>query len=227
VIGLRVGVFRACSFSRWRRPLESAAHRSRLQRSKSVAAASSYLPIWARSMRRGYKSSSPTCMTWYEAYAFCIWDEGFLPSEAEREYAAAGGSQQREYPWGTTAPGNENRYAIYGCFYPSGSGTCVSPLVSTFANIAPVGTATLGAGLWGQLDLAGSLYDWTLDWYGGYVTPCTDCARLNAVAGDPVKMTPGGVFDVAPTSHLRPPSVDGARPDGRNGSMGIRCGRNP
>ncbi len=45
------------------------------------------------------------CVNWYEAYAFCIWDGGFLPSEAEWEYAAAGGSQQREYPWGTARLG--------------------------------------------------------------------------------------------------------------------------
>ena len=59
------------------------------------------------------------CVNWPEAYAFCIWDGGFLPSEAEWEYAAAGGSQQREYPWGTTAPGSGNQYAIYDCHYPS------------------------------------------------------------------------------------------------------------
>ncbi|MGH7297911.1 MAG: formylglycine-generating enzyme family protein, partial [Polyangiaceae bacterium] len=48
------------------------------------------------------------CVTWEESYAFCIWDGGFLPSESEWEYAAAGGSEQREYPWGMAAPGMTN-----------------------------------------------------------------------------------------------------------------------
>ena len=46
------------------------------------------------------------CVNWYESAAFCIWDGGFLPSEAEWEYAAAGGSQQREYPWGFDRSGD-------------------------------------------------------------------------------------------------------------------------
>jgi sulfatase modifying factor 1 len=52
-----------------------------------TTATESYLPI--------------NCVNWYEAYAFCIWDGGFLPTQSEWRYAAAGGSQQREAPWTT------------------------------------------------------------------------------------------------------------------------------
>jgi formylglycine-generating enzyme required for sulfatase activity len=116
------------------------------------------------------------CVNWYEASAFCIWDGGFLPTEAEFEYAAAGGGGvdgQRQYPWGSTPPGLASQYAIWECFYPSGTESCTG-----VANIAPVGAAPAGAGAWGQLDLAGSMFQWNLDWYAPYVDPCTDCAYL-------------------------------------------------
>ncbi len=159
------------------------------------------------------------CVNWWEAYAFCIWDGGFLPSEAEWEYAAAGGSQQQEYPWGTMPPDPTYQLAIYGCYYPSGSGSCTG-----VTNIAPVGTAKAGFGLWGQLDLAGEVFEWNLDWLASsYVNPCTDCANLTAAS---VRVLRGGRFS-DPASNLVPPARGGNPPSNRSGNFGLRCSRTP
>jgi formylglycine-generating enzyme required for sulfatase activity len=157
------------------------------------------------------------CVNWYESAAFCIWDGGFLPSEAEWEYAAAGGSDQRAYPWGSTAPGTNNQYAIYNNYYTGSGGT---------GTLAPVGTATLGAGAWGQLDLAGNVYELNLDWDATYVSPCTDCAYVTATSSSQVVFR-GGSFSSG-TSNLLPPTRDGGYPRAYRGNyLGFRCARSP
>jgi len=164
------------------------------------------------------------CVDWYEAYAFCIWDGGFLPSEAEWEYAAAGGDELREYPWGSTDPNADpdvdggSRYLISDCNYPPGSTACAGAV-----NIAPVGTATLGAGRWGQLDLAGELAEWTLDWYAPYVDPCVDCVYLTDFS---YRVVRGGSFGTD-TEDIFPTARDGDLPGSRNAFYGFRCARSP
>jgi formylglycine-generating enzyme required for sulfatase activity len=166
------------------------------------------------------------CVRWFEAYAFCIWDGGFLPSEAEWEYAAAGGNQQREYPWGSIEPGTMNQYAIYGdgsgnCFYPSGTLAACTGV----SNIAPVGTATQGAGLWGQLDLAGDVNQWNLDWRSTYVDPCTDCVYLTP--GSRGRVGRGGDFYFKATDLLASFRTGSQTPSYRNDNIGFRCARTP
>jgi formylglycine-generating enzyme required for sulfatase activity len=160
------------------------------------------------------------CVRWEEAYAFCIWDEGFLPSEAEWEYAAAGGSQQRAYPWGSTDPGTANQYAIYGCYYPSGP---PGFMCSGVSNIAAVGTAPLGAGLYGQLDLTGNTYQWTLDWYATYVA-CVDCAYLTPTS---TRVIRGGSFSFDEATLFSPYRNSYPEAVNRDHAVGFRCARAP
>jgi formylglycine-generating enzyme required for sulfatase activity len=168
---------------------------------------------WTASATGGRENLPINCVNWYDAYAFCIWDGGFLPSEAEWEYAAAGGAEQRQYPWGTTAAGTMNQYAIYGAYYTANS-----------TGLAPVGTAASGAGRWGQLDLAGEIWEWNLDWKQTYVSPCMDCVNLTKatyriVRGDNFG---GSVGNLVPT--VRGGDI---APEGRDSNFGFRCSRAP
>ncbi len=159
-----------------------------------------------------------TCVSWAEAYAFCIWDGGFLASEAESEYAAAGGGQELEYPWGTADPGTTNRYAIYGCYYPNETGVCAD-----IANIAPVGSAPQGFGAWGQADVAGGVWQWDLDVSGAYVNPCSNCANLTTGSARIIR---GGSFS-SDTSSLLPPNRSDFPAIERSSALGFRCARDP
>jgi formylglycine-generating enzyme required for sulfatase activity len=160
------------------------------------------------------------CINWAEAYAFCIWDGGFLPSEAEWEYAAAGGSEMRAFPWGAAAPGTTNQYAIYDCHFPAGSTMCSGDT----KNVAPVGSAPMGAGRWGQLDLAGNESTWSLDFYAvSFVSPCMDCSRVTTGSSRIVR---GGSFSES-VANLQPTYRDANGPTLRNDYIGIRCARSP
>lgn len=129
---------------------------------------------WADS---GNDALPMNCVNWFVAFAFCAWDGGRLPTEAEWEYAAAGGVNGFDYPWGDTPvpdnTGNASAYAVYKCFGDGTSGC-------TFADIQPVGSRPLGQALFGQYDLAGSVDEWVLDWNAPYpTTAATNYAKID------------------------------------------------
>jgi len=99
----------------------------------------------------GSNEKLPTTMVdWYEAYAFCIWDGGFLPSESEWNYAAAGGSEQRAYPWSTPYPPGSTAIACTDANYNG----CPEGAPNAVGSESPAGD-----GKWGQSDLAGNVWE--------------------------------------------------------------------
>lgn len=175
---------------------------------------SSY-PTWNESTGR----LPINCMDWFLAEAFCVWDGGRLPTEAEWNYAAAGGDEQRKYPWGPTEPAADATLAAYGCQYPTVGGSC-----KDIRNIAPVGTIVAGRGKWGQVDLAGNLWEWTQDWYSTpYSATCDNCAWL---AASEKRVLRGGDF-IGGASYIASATRSASEPASHFSNIGARCARTP
>lgn len=164
------------------------------------------------------------CITWYEAMAFCIWDGGYLPTEAEWNYAASGGSEQRAYPW-SIAAGSLTIDETYASYYVDSTKQCFGDGVNGCSryDIVFVGTKPAGDGRWGHADLGGNLLEWNLDWHSVYPTPCNDCASLTAASYREIR---GGNFRADETV-LRTGYRHIATPSDRFFGFGVRCARTP
>jgi sulfatase modifying factor 1 len=159
---------------------------------------------------RGDHENLPiNCVTWFESFAFCAWDGGFLATEAEWNFAAAGGDEQRVYPWSvppTSATIDDSDAVFCGA-------TCA---------LQPVGSRSpKGDGRWGHAELAGSVWEWTLDWWEDYVDPCVDCAT---VTSGMYRTARGGGFKSLPSVLVVAARVQGT-PSERDSFFGARCAR--
>jgi formylglycine-generating enzyme len=172
------------------------------------------------------------CVTWWEAFLFCMWDGGRLPTEAEWNYAAAGGGLQRAFPW-SDSPASVD-ISFTDAVFDKGSGF----------HLAPVGSVRDRDGFYGQRDLAGNAWEWVLDPCNAdqctpfetappYPTGCSDCLVPFAEETDAgpavaqAHMCRGGSWKYPPRTLRTAYRLAGVGAENRYDDLGFRCARNP
>ena len=143
------------------------------------------------------KENYPVVQVAYEdAAAYAKWAGKRLPTEAEFEYAARGGLDQKEFAWGDEMkPAGKHMANTWQGRFPN-----QNTADDGFAGLAPV--ASFPANGFGLFDMSGNVWEWCADWY-----------RPDYYAHSPVKNPQG------PESSFDPDEPGAAKRVQRGGSF--------
>ncbi|MDT5296344.1 MAG: hypothetical protein QOJ76_3224 [Acidobacteriota bacterium] len=174
-----------------------------------------YLKHWSGDTYPAGEAERPVVnVSWYAAAVFCRSEGKRLPTEAEWEYAARGGLDDKQFPWGDELPDKTRAN-----FRASGLG---AP--------APVGSYPPNG--YGLYDMAGNVWEYTADEWGPYPSePQTNpLAGGNLFAGDGYpavtgrRVIRGGSWAGTPLN-LRVAYRDSHPAEGARDFVGFRCAK--
>ena len=161
-------------------------------------------------------------ISWNDASAYATWASKSLPTEAQWEYAARGGFEQKLYPWGDELmPDGQHVCNIWqGQFPLEDSGE------DGFIGSCPVDAFPPNG--FGLYSVSGNTWDWCADWFQTSHSASEVLFDPIGPTGGDAKVLKGGSF-LCHDSYCNRYRV-GARtqspPDSSSSNVGFRCVRN-
>ncbi len=126
-------------------------------------------------------------ISWHDAMAYCAWKGACLPSEAQWEYAARAGHDQRRFPWGDELhPGGRVMSHVWQGEFPA------VPAPGWQPGTIPVGTYPPND--WGLYDMVGQVWEWCADTFSAYHLLRTGSDNPLMTGPGPKKSLRGGSF---------------------------------
>jgi formylglycine-generating enzyme required for sulfatase activity len=166
-----------------------------------VAGGKAKMPSSAPKADRGWKNGNFPIVdvTWDEANQYCAWTGGRLPTEAEWEYAARGGSPQARY-------GNLNDIA----WSRENAGNLTHAVAGKLVN---------GYGLY---DMLGNVWEWVNDWFDPKYYQGSPAQDPPGPLTGQEKVLRGGSW-IVDSKLLRVSERYSIKPDSRSDYFGFRC----
>ena len=162
------------------------------------------------------------CVSWNDAQAYIAWlnqNSGQtyrLLSEAEREYAARGGTQTAFW-WGDTISIAQANYA--------GTGTSYNGSLKGEYRQATVPVNSFSPNPFGMYNLHGNVWEWVEDcWHDNYIGAPTDGSAWTTACRSTSRVLRGGSWNLNPAI-LRSANRFGNTPGNRNNINGLRLAR--
>jgi formylglycine-generating enzyme required for sulfatase activity len=169
-------------------------------------------------------------ISWDDAAAYATWAGKRLPTEAEWEFAARGGLEQKRYAWGDEFMPDGKRMAnIWQGHFPDRNTN-----EDGFARTAPV--KSFPANGYGLYDMIGNAWEWCSDWFDARAYRQTESGVCENPAGPARSFNPenpeasqrvirGGSFMCAENycRNYRPSARRGTDWDTGLSNLGFRC----